>query len=580
MKLRLANSKPKNLIRLIVSFTIPVRLQIIGSIAAGLLFAAANAAFYYSVQPALQWMLDGDGKIELLVVLLVVFYLVKGLLYFASEYQAIAAIQDIVLLVRKRFLHNYLRQLHDGSMQGEEAGKFFEDINLMCGSVKLFTSSLVKELLTVIGLVLVLTALAPKLAVIMFLIYAATGFPIYWLGRRMRAAAQVSRLVNAKLLGRVVELFRFKKEILSQAADEFAIKSIQPLLQKDLKELKRVSKLDRMAPVLAEFVAVLGLGCALLLFGKELFSQLSLSSAVAFGAANIALYAPLRSLGSFNAGLQRALASAARLQPLLALPDKSQAAIPYEREIHLSMNSCPLGSGKPILANVGLTLHPGNRIAVVGPNGAGKTTLLHCLAGLRRFEGEYTIDGQQLYLSERGTWPDWIAFAGSEPALFNATLRENLVLSQNKSDTVLQTALRNVKLESRLTSAGLSLDSNIGETGEKLSLGMRQRLVLARLMLRRPKLVLLDEVFAAIEPRDVLPVFKLISEAWRDATIVITTTEQTLVEKMDKVIFMWDGSVAASGDHQTLLHEQPIYQNFWKIEHESLPHGISAAARN
>lgn len=550
------------LLRAVGEFAAPQRGRILLAILAGLFFAGANTGFYYLLRPAISHIEENARLGTGLIALFLAFYLVKGATYFLSEYLAIAAIQDMIVTVRQRVVAGALRGSRGPVSHGEETGTFFEDINQMCGIIKLFTASLIKDSLTLLGLLVVLAILSPGLSAGVFAVYLMAALPAFLLGKRMRRVAKRGRQINANLVARALEFFTFRRETGALYGELAALPAFGRAMLADARNQKQVSMLDRATPAVMEVTGALGFLLLIYFFGADIFQHLALSGSITFAAASLALYQPLKNLGSFHVGLQRALASSRRIVPYLQ-PASFSAAWPEAfDEIEAQIHACPAG-GKTVLQEIRLRIQPGVRMAIVGRNGAGKTTLLQCIAGLQAFQGRLLMDHRPIDGETAFLRPDWMIFAGTAPALFDETLLDNVRLGQPFSEKEVNAALQGVGLPARLARTGLGLASQMGETGDRLSRGMKQRLVLARMLLFKPKVLLLDEMFASMPQREALMLFHRFAAALPGCAMLLSTHIPALAAHCDVVAFLEGGRLREYGPHEVLLAQAAAYRLFW-----------------
>lgn len=557
----------------------PVRLRLLAALAAGLLFAAANAGFYALLKPAIERAVQPGTSLNAVLVLMLLFYLLKGGLYLLSEYWAISAIQDLIVRLRQRFLQEYLRHFKQAALTAEEAGKFFEDINQMCGAVKLVSAALVKDFLTAAGLIVVLFLLLPKLAAAALVIYAAAAVPMLILGRKMQAQARTQRQANTGALAKTLELLENRPALQSLQSGDFAARRLLPYLLRDARQQKRVSLIDRATPPVLEWLGAAGFAAVLLLWGSSLFTQLAIGGAVAFAAASVALYSPLKNMGAFHIGMQRALASARRLRPFFEPLPETRVFPPLRSRFRLEIESCTPDGHTRVLHTISLGARAGECIGVTGPNGAGKSTLLRCLAGLQPFRGALIADGQPIRPQAYHSWPPWILFAGDKPALFNVSVYENICLGRNVPADRIEHIAAALGLLPRLAQAGLSFTTPIGEAGERLSHGMQQRLVCARMIAHAPQVLLLDEVFSPLEPGETLEIFAALQRYLPGCIFVIATHEPALLARMDRVVLLRQGRLAGWAPHTALLARSAEYRRLFSESqrgnpNENLPHRL------
>lgn len=217
-----------------------------------------------------------------------------------------------------------------------------------------------------------------------------------------------------------------------------------------------------------------------------------------------------------------------------------------------------------ILNGVSLNIKAGEKIALVGASGAGKSTLVNVLLGL------YPADQGMVYfdevpVSEIGleTVREHVATVLQSPALFNDTVRQNITLGRNYDDTAVWQAIKTAQLESVIQQMPKQLDTMVGRDGVKLSGGQRQRLAIARMALINPCVVVLDEATSALDSDTEFNLHEALAEYLKDRTTIIIAHRLSAVRQADRIIVFDGGEIIADGDHDSLIHQEQIYQKLY-----------------
>jgi ABC-type multidrug transport system fused ATPase/permease subunit len=216
------------------------------------------------------------------------------------------------------------------------------------------------------------------------------------------------------------------------------------------------------------------------------------------------------------------------------------------------------------LSEIDLSLNRGSSTSIVGPSGAGKTSLVDILLGvLQPDKGEVTVSGLKP-LDAISKWPGAISYVPQDVALSTGTIRENLVMGYPInliSDEICWEALRVAQLESFVQNLPLGLDAQIGERGTKLSGGQRQRLGIARAMLTKPKLLVLDEATSSLDGQTESDISDAITRLQGSVTIVMIAHRLSTVRNSDQVIYMDKGKIVAKGKFDEVRKAVPDFDH-------------------
>lgn len=216
--------------------------------------------------------------------------------------------------------------------------------------------------------------------------------------------------------------------------------------------------------------------------------------------------------------------------------------------------------GLPVLADVDLDIPSGRIVAVVGPTGSGKTTLTVLLARLwDPRSGSIRLDGRDLRDLAAAALADEVAYVPQEAFLFDDTVLGNLTLGLDVPTEEVEAAARLARAHEFVVSLPRGYETRIGERGAALSGGQRQRIALARALLRRPRLLVLDDATSAVDPSVEAEILGALREADLPSTVVVVAYRSSTIALADEVVFMADGRVVAQGSHDELLASQPGY---------------------
>jgi ATP-binding cassette subfamily B protein len=276
---------------------------------------------------------------------------------------------------------------------------------------------------------------------------------------------------------------------------------------------------------------------------------------------------PIRAIGWVLADLPRALAGFDRVTPVLdatgETPHGTGLAAAGTGGAGLGVRAVDYGfdgAARPTLSGVTFDVAPGSTVAVVGPTGSGKSTLAGLLVRLvDPGTGEVLLDGVDVRALREGEVSAQAAFVPQGTFLFDDTVRGNVTLGADLPDEEVWAALRVAAVDDVVRRLPEGLDTRVGERGATLSGGQRQRIALARAVVRRPRLLVLDDATSAVDPAVEARILDSLRDAERPSTVVVVAYRQATIALADEVVWLEGGRVLARGSHEQLLAEVPGY---------------------
>jgi len=466
---------------------------------------------------------------------------------------------------RRRVTRQYLRlplswhqrhptgQLLSNANSDVEASWFFvAPLPFACGALVMIAITVVVLFLTLVGLVVFPAVFAVNV------VYSQVMSPRMQRAQQLRA--EVSEIAHesfdaalvVKTLGRETsETERFEERARDLRDGLIAVGRVRGLFDPLMEALPSLGTLAVLL-IGAFRVADGGTSAGALVSIAYLFSLLAL---------------PIRAIGWVLADLPRALAGFDRVLPVLEAtgetPYGPDAAVVATGGAGVGLTDVGFtfdGTERPTLSGVTFDVPAGSTVAIVGPTGSGKSTLAGLLVRLvDPSDGHVLLDGVDLRRLREGETSDQAAFVAQGTFLFDDTVRGNVTLDAPFPDDEVWAALRVAAAADFVAALPEGLDTRVGERGATLSGGQRQRLALARAVVRRPRLLVLDDATSAVDPSVEARILDALRTSDEPATVVVIAYRQATIALADEVVWLEQGRALARGTHEELLASVPGY---------------------
>ena len=465
-------------------------------------------------------------------------------------------------------------QLFEDQRSGETLGvlqKVRTDVEkLISTAINILYSTLIGVIFVMIYALSVYWIIAP----VYFLTIPILGGLVSVLSKRIKAVQKDIVAETTALAGSTTESLRNIELVKSLGLASQEISRLNATTQKILVlELKKVRYLRSLSFIQGTVVNALRTSILFLMLYLIYARAITVGQFFALWIYSFFIFGPLQELGNVITTYREAEVSLARFETLMKLPGEPAPARPVppftlERLEFERVSFTHLTGASPALSEVSFGLSKGKTIAFVGPSGAGKTTLVKLLVGLYRPETGRIVynghDGKDVELSHLRSQ---IGFVTQETQLFSGTIRENLqFVRPDATDAECLDALKRAACDSLLARAEKGLDTVIGEGGVKVSGGERQRLSIARALLRRPRLLVFDEATSSLDSITEEEITTTIRDVAtnKDVMTVLIAHRLSTIMHADTIHVLEQGRIVESGAHDELLAIKGLYYALWR----------------
>jgi len=468
------------------------------------------------------------------------------------------------------------------------------------GAQQAFTSTLGGVIGNLISLVIVLTTmllLSWQVTLVSLLLVPLFLLPARWMGRRLQELTREQMQLNAEMSGQMSERFNVAGALLvklfGRPADEAALFSSKAGRVRDIGI--RIAMANRWFFTALTLVASLATAVAYGLGGNLVVSGvLTLGTLLALVGLLAQLYGPLTALSNVRVDIMTALVSFERVFEVLDLPTMVQQApdarplpdgrlsvrfdhvsfrYPQPAEVSLASLESVAREEVPhanteVIQDVTFTVPAGSLTAIVGPSGAGKTTLSALVTRLYDVtSGSILIGDQDVRQTTLASLQEAIGVVTQDAHLFHDTIGANLAYARPEAtqEEILD-ACRAAQIGDLIAALPNGLDTVVGDRGYRLSGGEKQRLALARLLLKAPRVLILDEATAHLDSENEAAVQRALDDALIGRTSMVIAHRLSTIRKADQILVMVDGSIAEAGTHDELIEREGVYADLYRTQ--------------
>lgn len=463
--------------------------------------------------------------------------------------------------------------------EDQRSGEFLQKLQkARTDAQALIASSINVIFLSLVGIVFVLGYafyVNVWIGLVYFSIIPTLGSVTFYISRKIKTAQQKIIKESAELAGSTTETIRNVELVKSLGLESQEIDRLNNVNEKILSlELKKVKLVRMLSFVQGTMINALRSALLFLMLYLVFQGDITLGQFFSLLFYSFAIFTPLGDLGTVAQQYQEARASMDRLEQILNTKPEQKPEQPMEVKgitgIEFKNVSFHYESGRDnAVENINLQIKSGQTIAFVGPSGSGKTTLIKLIVGLYQpTSGIISVNGSTSALIDYEQFRKKIGLVSQDTQLFAGTIKENLLFaSPNASDQDCINAIESAAASALLKRSHQGLQTKIGEGGLKLSGGEKQRLAIARALLRKPDIIIFDEATSSLDSlteEEITKTIKSIEASHPELITVLVAHRLSTIIHSQTIIVLEKGKIAEQGNHDSLLAQKGLYYALWR----------------
>ncbi len=547
-----------------------------------LVIAAASSATAFLVKPVLDdiFFNKNTTMLKIIPLAVVVIYLLRGLGMYGQDYFMNYVGESIIQHLRND-LYGRIQDLPISFFHREKTGvlmsRITNDVNIIKTMVSTAVTGSLKDSFTIIGLTFVIFYRDWKMALFAFIILPIAFFPVVEFGKRVRRISTGCQEAMADLNTFLHETFTGNKIVKAFGMESYEKERFfDKALELFRLEMKNVVAKSLSSPVM-EFLGGLGIAFIIWYGGYKVITGSSTAGTFfSFMAAVLMLYDPVKKLSGLNNAVQQGLAAADRIFDIIETESdikEKKNPVSIERGPHRVTfeNVYFKYDDTMVLKDINLDVNAGEILALVGMSGGGKTSLVNLIP---RFydvtRGAIKISGIDIRDASLFSLRDQMGIVTQEPILFNDSIRNNIAYgNKDATDSAIMAAAQAAYAYDFIQAFPNKFDTNIGELGGRLSGGEKQRICIARALLKDAPILILDEATSSLDTESEMLVQKALENLMKGRTTFVVAHRLSTIDYADRIVVIVDGRIVEEGKQEDLVSMKGEFFKLYQMQYSN-----------
>jgi len=552
--------------------------KILISVFFSVLVAGSTASIAWLLDPAIKKIfIDKDQTLILIIpIFIVISFTIKGVSLYFAKATMISVGEEIKKILQFDMISSLIKA-DTKLIDKKHSGKFISNLtfdvshitNLLSDAILVFS----KDSLTLIGLLIVMFYQNWKLSLISIIMIPLASIVAKSLGKRMGKVVTEAQENSGFLNTYLIEIFKNHKLIKIFQKENYEINRADSHIEKLKDKNKKIRIVYvRISPIMETFTGIM---IAILIYysGKLIFNnEININNFFSFLAAMMLAYQPVKSLATINMAINQGLSAARRILPII---DKENSIVEKNNSTDLTVKNGTIKfenvsfkyntEEKKVLKSINIELEGGKMTALVGHSGSGKSTILNLIPRFYNIiEGDIKIDDQSIYDTKIFSLRKNISLVSQDTTLFDDTIKNNIAYAN--LDATNEEIIEAAKLsysEEFINDLPKKYETIIGENGVRLSGGEKQRISIARALLKKSPIILLDEATSSLDSETEEKIQEAINILTKNRTTLVIAHRLTTILGSNKIYVIDNGLIDSSGNHEDLMKNSSLYKNYY-----------------